>query len=187
MRTDENLKAVCDNLRTSYGDFHASCRQAGLSVDFVCNWIKDDSIAAQAIEEAQRVGYMGLESAAIQRGVHGVEKAVYFKGQVVGHEKVYSDSLLSKVMDARIPAYKKGDGGGANTFNGPTQINIMPRAENFDEWLLMKNATLKQRAADKLALAAPTKVPEILQGDYVHVTDAQLMEVAPLASLRGIL
>lgn len=187
MRTDENLQTLCDSLRTSYGDFHASCRKAGLSVDFVCNWIKDDSIAAEQIQEAQRVGYMGLESVAIQRGAHGVEEDVYFKGQVVGQKRVYSDSLLSKVMDARIPAYKKGDAANSNTFNGPTQINIMPRAENFDQWLEMKNATLKQRAADKLALSAPTKVPDILQGDYVHVTDAQLAEVAPLASLRGML
>lgn len=186
MRTDDNLKAICDNLRSSFGDFHASCRAAGLSVDFVCGWIKDDTVAAQAIEEAQRVGYMGLESVAIKRAVHGVEKAVYYKGEVVGYDTNYSDGLLVKVMETRIPAYKKGEAGN-NTFNGPTQINIMPRAENFDQWLEMKNATLKQRAADKLALSAPTKVPEILQGDYVHVTDAQLAEVAPLASLRGML
>ena len=178
MRTDAVLKEICDQLRQSCGDLHASCRRAGVSIDFVTNWIKDDREAAASIEEAQRVGYMGLESAAIQRGVHGVEKNVYYKGAVVGTETQYSDTLLVKLMEARIPAYNKKESS-QNTFNGPTQINIMPRAENFDQWLEMKKATLADREASK-ALPAP-KVPEILQGDYIDVTPR------PLATLEGLL
>lgn len=178
MRTDEKLKEICDALRTNCGDFHHACRSAGLSVDFVGNWIKDDQVAAKDIEEAQRVGWMGLESAAIQRAVRGVEEDVYYKGNVVGHTTKYSDTLLVKLMEARIPAYKKGENAG-NTFNGPTQINLMPRAENFDQWLDMKSRTLADRSAQK-ALPAP-KVPEILQGDYVEVRND------PMSVLEGLL
>lgn len=178
MRTDENLKIICDQLRQNYGDLHASARRAGLSLDFITNWIKDDQEAAKEIEEAQRVGYMGLESVAIARGVHGVQEDVFYKGEVVGQKTNYSDTLLSKVMDARIPAYKKGSEGG-NTFTGPTQINIMPRAENFDQWLEMKRTTLADRAEQKLIAAQPVKVPEILQGDFV--------EVSPMSVLEGLL
>lgn len=178
MRTDEKLREICDMLRRNYGDFHASVRQCGVSIDFVTNWIKDDKVAAEQIEEAQRVGYMGLESAMIQRGVHGVEKDIYYKGEVVGQEKQYSDSLLIKVAEANIPKYKKGDSSQA-TFNGPTQINIMPRADNYDDWLAMKKTTLQDRADAKAALMAP-KVPEIIQGDFVEVS-------RPLAHLEGLL
>lgn len=180
MRTDAKLTEICDALRTTYGDLHGSCRRAGVSVDFVTNWIKDDQDAARAIEEAQRVGYMGLESAAIQRGVHGVEKAVYYKGEVVGTETVYSDSLLGKMMEARIPAYKKG-AEQSTTFNGPTQINIMPRADNYDQWLEMKKTTLKDRADAKQAALPKPEVPSILQGDFIDVTPR------PLAALEGLL
>ncbi len=179
MRTDEKLAEICDQLRQTCGDLHGSARRAGVSLDFVANWIKDDREAASKIEEAQRVGYMGLESAAIQRGVHGVDKAVYYKGEVVGSEKVYSDALLSKLLEARVPAYKKGEQS-QNTFNGPTQINIMPRAENFDQWLEMKKSTLDARNA-KNALPAPVSVPKILQGDFVDVSNR------PLAALEGLL
>ena len=175
MRTDETLQSICSELRQSHGDLHAAARRSGVSLDFVCNWIKDDTEAAQAIEEAQRVGYMGLESAAIQRGVHGVEKAVYYKGEVVGQERQYSDTLLVKMLEARVPAFKKGDAGG-NTFNGPTQINLMPRATNFDEWLLMKQSTLKAR--DAAALPAP----EAETAQFVEI-DAD----RPLAGLAGLL
>lgn len=177
MRTDAKLKEICDNLRTSYGDLHTSARRAGVSVDFVTNWIKDDRVAAQEIEEAQRVGYMGLESAAIQRAVHGVEKGVYYKGEKIDTELQYSDALLGKLLEARVPAFKKG-ADAQTTFNGPTQINIMPRAETFEEWAEMKRITLANR--EKPALPAPAKVPEIIQGEYVEVHK-------PLAGLEGLL
>lgn len=177
MRTDAKLKEICDNLRQTCGDLHVSARRAGVSIDFLTKWMRDDKAAAEEVEEAQRVGWMALESAAIERAVHGVEKGVWFKGEKVGVELQYSDALLVKLMEARIPAYNKKEAG--NTFNGPTQINIMPRANNFEEWLGMKKLTLEER--DKAALPAP-KVPEILQGDYVEVTEDR-----PLAALKGLL
>lgn len=180
MRTEAILREICDQLRQSYGDLHASARRAGVSVDFVANWIKDDADAASMIEEAQRVGYMGLESAAIQRGVHGVEEGVYYKGEKVDTQRKYSDTLLVKLLEARVPAYNKKEGA-QNQFNGPTQINIMPRADNYDQWLAMKKTTLANRAADKAAAAlpAPIDVPDILQGDFV--------EVNPMSVLEGLL
>lgn len=177
MRTDHNLKAICDNLRQHHGDFHKSCRLAGLSTDFVMNWIKDDRVAAASIDEAQKIGWMGLESVLVDRAVHGTQKQVWHKGEVVGYETQYSDTLLIKAVEARVPAYKKGEQA-TNTFNGPTQINLMPRAETFDQWLEMKARTLSDRATK--ALPAPVPVPDIIQGEYVEVS-------RPLAALEGLL
>lgn len=180
MRTDDNLREICDQLRQSCGDFHASCRRAGLSTDFVVRWMKDDKEAASQIEEAQRIGWMGLESEAIRRAVTGVEKGVYYKGEKVDTEIQYSDTLLAKLLEARVSAYNKKEGS-TNTFNGPTQINIMPRAETYEQWLEMKQATLT-RNDEKPALPAPSvQIPEILQGEYVEVP------VNPMSCLEGIL
>jgi hypothetical protein len=178
MRTDENLKLLSDELQKNCGDIHAACRAVGVSPHFLMNWMKDDAEACAVLEEAQKIGWMGLESVAIQRATVGVEEDVYFKGEVVGQKTVTSDSLLVKVMEARIPAYQKKTESGHATFNGPTQINMMPRAETFDEWLAMKDQTLARRA-----LAAPVpsvQVPEIIQGDFIEV-------VNPMASLKDLI
>lgn len=166
MRTEENLKIICDDLQTNCGDLHKAARAAGMSPAMLFRWIRDDKEAAERIDEAQRVGWAMLESEAIRRAVQGVDKDVYFQGDVVGTETVYSDRLLVKVLEARVDAYAKKSEGGAS-FHGPTQINIMPRAENYEAWLEMKKVTLEQRAQE--ALPAPdVKIPDILQGEYVE-------------------
>lgn len=182
MRTDAKLKEICDILTRNCGDLHAAARMAGVSPHFVMAWVKDDEVAAKEIEEAQRVGWVGLESAAIQRAVHGVDEPVFYKGEVVGHVTKYSDALLGRVLEARVPAYKKGEAG--NTFNGPTQINIMPRADSYESWLAMRDATLAVTQPPKQLTDGGPAVPEILQGEYVEV---EPMPVRPLAQLEGLL
>lgn len=182
MRTDEKLTEICNNLRMHFGDTHKACRLAGVSVDFLMNWLRDDKEAIVLVEEAQRIGFMGLESEAIRRGAEGIEKPVWYKGEIAGYETVYSDGLLNKLLEARLPAFSKketGPGQGG-TFNGPVQINIMPRASTYDEWLTMRNKTLEARRID--ALPAPVgPVPEVLQGVYV------VKDERPLAALEGLL
>ncbi len=174
MRTDATLQAVCDALQQNCGDMHSAARMAGISPHFLFTWLKDDKEAQQQVAEAQRVGWGALESAAIQRAVHGVEKGVYYKGEVVGYETTYSDSLLSKLLETRIPEFKKGEANNT-TYNGPVQINNMPRAANFDEWLEMKRATLHNRAVD--ALPAPAAdLPEILVGTYIEHDPMKVLE-----------
>lgn len=174
MRTDEKLQELCERLHYNCGDIHEAARYCLVSPAFVMSWIKDDKTAASKIEEARRVGYAGLESEAIRRAVHGIEKSVYYKGVVVGTEQVYSDGLLTKLMEARLPEYNKKEGGG-NNFLGPTQINIMPRANTYEEWLQMKDATLARRelpAPDSAVDAEYTVLPTLDK---------------PLAALEGIL
>lgn len=177
MRTDENLKALCDRLQANCGDVHEAARYLGISPAFVFSWIKDDKVAADALNEAQRVGWAGLESEAIRRATTGVQEDVYYKGLAVGKKTVYSDGLLAKVMEARLPEYKKGEGA-MNQFNGPTQINIMPRASSYEEWLGMRDITLQKRdEADALA-ALPAPVDAVF---------TEIPADKPLAGLEGLL
>lgn len=154
MRTASTLSALVAELSANCGDMFEACRSVGVSTIFVSQWRKDDKQVDADLSEAERVGSMRLESEAIRRAVHGVEKGVYYKGEKVDTEVVYSDGLLQTVLKARLPAYKTGEGGGT-TFTGPTQINIMPRATNYDEWLAMKDATTNRKA-----LPAPEAVED---------------------------
>ena len=173
MRTDALLQEIIERLQINCGDIHEAARWVGVSPHFVHTWIKEDKVAAEKLQEAQRVGYGGLESEAIRRAVRGVEEDVYFKGEVVGQKTVYSDGLLGKLLEAKVPEFSKKEGGG-NTFLGPTQINIMPRAESYEDWLTMRDQTL-QRNKEAPALPEPVKVPEILQGEYVEI-DTRITE-----------
>lgn len=170
MRTDEKLQELCDRLEINCGDIHEAARYCQVSPNFVHAWIKDDPVAAEKLKESQRVGYGGLESEAIRRAVRGVEEDVYYKGQVVGYKTNYSDGLLGKLLEARIPEYSKKEGIGGNTFNAPVQINVMPRAESYEEWIVMREQTLKKSNAPSLP-SPDQKLPEVLQGEYVELNE----------------
>jgi hypothetical protein len=176
-RTQAVLDNIVAALQVNCGDLFAACRTNGVSLIFVRQWMKDDKIVADAITEAERVGVMGLQSEAIRRAVEGVDKGVYFKGELVDTEKVYSDGLLQTLLKGRISeTYGKEAEGGGNTFNGPTQINIMPRANNYDEWLAMKASTLAQRE-EMPSLPAPAKVIEYIEAEAIPV---------PVNALEGL-
>lgn len=155
MRTEANLHRLVEELQGNCGDLFAACRTVGVSLVFVRTWMKDDKDVAAALVEAERVGAMQIQSEAIRRAVHGYEKGVYFKGCLVDTETVYSDGLMQTLLKGKLPEiYAKDADGGGNVFNGPTQINVMPRADNYEEWLNMRSATLAAR--DKTdALPAP--------------------------------
>jgi hypothetical protein len=163
MRTDAVLETIVQRLQVNCGDRYDACRQANVSMVFLEQWVKDDQDVAARVREAERVGAYALESEAIRRAVHGEEKGVYFKGERVGTEYNRSDGLLSKLLEGRLPErYKKGaeQQGGITINGGQAQINIMPRAANYDEWLSMKESTLALRARQE-TLPAPEADIEI--------------------------
>jgi hypothetical protein len=148
-RTQATLDALVQALQVNCGDLFDACRRCAVSLVFVNQWKKDDKEVADVLNEAERVGALALQSVAIKRAVHGVEKGVYFKGERVDTEIQYSDGLLTTLLKGRLPDIYGADAAESrgNTFNGPTQINIMPRAENYEDWLRMKDATLERRDA----------------------------------------
>lgn len=143
MRSEMTLALLETQLQSNCGDILAACRSVGVSLVFVNQWRKDDSKVHERLTEAERVGTQGLISAAIQRGVHGVEKGIYYKGERVDSERVYSDTLLTTLLKAKVPEFAKdGEGGGGGGGVTVNIANIMPRATNYDEWLAMKQNTL---------------------------------------------
>jgi hypothetical protein len=161
VRTQATLDAFVQALQVNCGDFYDACKRCAVSPMFMNTWMKDDKEVQASVMEAERVGALALQSEAIRRAVHGDEKGVYFKGERIDTEYVKSDGLLQTLLKGRMREVfaPDADSMGGNTFNGPTQINVMPRANTYDEWLRMKDSTLTRRdaldAADR-ALPAPT-------------------------------
>lgn len=166
MRNEATLSAIATELQRNCGDTLAACKAVGVSLIFVNQWRKDDKDVDAQLTEAERVGTQGLVSAAIQRAVHGVEEAVYFKGGVVGHKTNYSDGLLQTLLKAKVPEFAKdGEGGAVNV--QVNVANLMPRADNYEQWLEMKAQTLLGRTRE---LEAPV---EVIEAEYVEVDPVQ--------------
>jgi hypothetical protein len=127
----------------------------------VNQWRKDDPEVNARLSEAEEVGTQGLVSAAIQRAVHGVPKGVYYKGVKVDEETQYSDSLLTTLLKAKIDDFKAQDERSGGVHVNVNVANLMPRASSYDEWLTMKERTIRP------ALEAPTDTP--IDVEYAEV------------------
>lgn len=66
-------------------------------------WRDDDPEFAEAWDDAIDAGTELMEREAIRRGMSGVSKPVFHKGQVCGHLQEYSDTLLIFMLKARRP------------------------------------------------------------------------------------
>lgn len=66
--------------------------------------MKRDPEFAEQVRAAEEAATARLEEAAMRRAVDGVDRPVYQQGKLVGHEKVYSDHLLMRLLEARDPS-----------------------------------------------------------------------------------
>lgn len=101
--TPEVKEEFLDLLRTT-ANISASARSVGISPSTVnahrLRYPEFDQQCNDALEEA--IDYMELEAA--RRAFQGVERAIYYQGQVVGKETVYSDTLTVKTLEALRPS-----------------------------------------------------------------------------------
>lgn len=164
MRNETTLAALERELQANCGDELAAAGAVGVSLKFVYQWAKDDKEVAERLKEAARVGTQGLVSAAIRRAVHGVPKGVYNRGVRVDTETVYSDSLLTTLLKAKVPEFAKDAEGGGVQVN-VNVANVMPRASSYEQWLEMKTQTMVPKPVE--ALPAPDDA-DIIEAEYVE-------------------
>lgn len=81
----------------------ASAAAAGLDRAWIYGYKKQDPEFSAAWDEAIELGNEFLEDTAIKRATTGVERDVYYQGEVVGQESVFSDALLMFMLKARRP------------------------------------------------------------------------------------
>lgn len=86
------------------GNVSLSCLKSHLSLSAVQKCKEKWAWFYEAWHDAMQFAVDSIEEEAIRRARDGVERNIYFKGDVVGTEQVYSDSLMAKLLEAKKPA-----------------------------------------------------------------------------------
>ena len=103
MKDDNDLQAYLDGLR-NHGNRSRAAREAGMSLQTVKKRRQRDEEFAEAEDLALEEAADMLEEAARERAVDGKEERFYDKdGNHIRTRTVYSDSLLSKLLDGALP------------------------------------------------------------------------------------
>jgi len=96
---------------------------------------RDDPAFAAALEAAAEAAGDMLEAEAVRRGKQGIKKDVWYKGEIVGEEFVYSDSLLAMLLKAAKPEKYAERSKVDSTTNIKVGIAVIPMAaRSVEEW-----------------------------------------------------
>lgn len=101
-----------------------SANTAGATMAQLRREYEDDPAFQEEAEDAIALRADDYEAEAVRRAVDGVDKPVFYKGEEVGTSKEYSDSLLSKILTARIPKAYGDKKQITGPDNGPLQVII---------------------------------------------------------------
>lgn len=166
------LEALEEALCKSHGDMTSACRMLNTSPRNVAQWRQADPEVDARLREAQMIGWASLENAAYERAVVGVDVPIYQKGELVGYRKEYSDGLLAQMLKARVPGYG-GEEAAARALT--VNVNLMPRASSYEEWVGHREHVLNSEKAkidEKLPetvieasfeeIGQPTSLPDVL-------------------------
>lgn len=85
------------------GILSQACARAGWTLHTARSLRAADPDFSARWDDAIEFAADAAEAEAFRRGVHGYEKDVYFKGEKVGKEVVYSDRMLELTLKARRP------------------------------------------------------------------------------------
>lgn len=85
------------------GSVTYSCKCAGITNPLIYTWKKDDPLFVEYYEMAEQAHTEYMEIEAQRRAVMGVPEEVYYQGEVVGHKRNYSDSLLQFLLKGKRP------------------------------------------------------------------------------------
>lgn len=80
-----------------------AAQKAGKPFQTFYDWKRDDADFSAKWEHAYSLGTDRMEQEARRRAVEGVDTPVFYKGDLCGVKREYSDNLLTFVMAARDP------------------------------------------------------------------------------------
>jgi len=156
-RTPEVLEEIELAIADNHGSIARAARALSTSPTYIRQWMIADPEVAQRLRTAQMIGHAALEDVAIERAVHGVEEDVYYQGDVVGQKTNYSDGLLQTLLKAHIQEYQQDN----QTTAVQVNVNLMPRATSYEEWLIQREQ----------ALQLPSPVELIQEAEYTDVRE----------------
>lgn len=82
--------------------FHAA-KRAGIDRTTHYRWLNEDPEYRAAFADAEETVVEKLEREGMRRAREGTDKPVFHQGEVVGHIREYSDTLLIFLLKARRP------------------------------------------------------------------------------------
>jgi hypothetical protein len=127
-------------------------------------WRCDDAAFDEAWVSAWSFGADMLEEEAIRRAVEGVEKPVFRGGEIVGHVRDYSDSMLMFLLKARKPELFGSMGGktSARKENTDARKNTGDQGEIGDlkAEIIAAKRTLDRKLLQAVAAKPAKKVSE---------------------------
>jgi hypothetical protein len=89
------------------GNFALACEITGIRRTVINDEIRNNREFAFDIEQAKAVSVERMEGEAYRRAVIGVQEPIFWQGMLVDRVTKYSDSLLSKLLEAHDPKYQK--------------------------------------------------------------------------------
>lgn len=132
---DEKRKHIVLRVIAETANLKLACAAAGYKNTGAINKLrKTDAAFEEAFQEACEAAGDMLESEAVRRAVEGVRKPVWFKGEIVGHEVVYSDSLLTTLLKASKPDKYADRQKQETNINVKVGVAVIPMATKREDW-----------------------------------------------------
>ena len=139
-------KKMIKMLEKNGGNQAAAAAACGVSPQTISYHKKHDPVFAEKVAEAINLAKHEVDTEIRRRGIDGYEKPIYFQGQLVGYETVYSDTLLMERARALMP----------ERYSKRSQVDIN------------QNITVEHKAKEKLAQLLDAELVD----DTYEVADA---------------
>lgn len=104
--TQEKKRTFLASLAQAGGNVTAASDESGINRRTAYLWRSNDAAFAAAWDDALNTGLDELEAEARRRAFDGVEEPVFYKGEVCGHIRRYSDSLIMFMLKAYRPQFR---------------------------------------------------------------------------------
>lgn len=101
-RTPENVKKFFEKLSMSRNVAHA-CRSIGIARSTAYDWREEDENFKRMWDEALKIADDTIEHTAWGRAIEGWEEPVFYRGEICGYVRKYSDPCLLALMRGNIP------------------------------------------------------------------------------------
>lgn len=161
VRNEETLADLVDALERNAGDIANACSLIGASTGWLKKWMRDDAKVEAAINDAKDTGTTVIESAAIKRAVNGVEEPIYYKDELVGYRRRYSDALTIKLLEARRP----------EVYGKKLEMTQNINVKQLDDKELDKRIAMLSERLGMAALPSPDSVEDAEFSELVDVED----------------
>lgn len=169
------LSAYCTT-----GNISEAARLAGMNRLAHYHWLSTDERYAEVFEQAVEIAGDYLEAVARDRATKGWLEPVYYKGEMVGHIRKYSDTLLIFLLKGARPEKFRdnatirhtGPGGGAIQVQGDYELSerMMANPDVLAAADIIAAALLEDRTAGELG---PVSEPIVVNSEELNDDEEQ--------------